>query len=320
MIGVLAALVGAGIVLPHALGLKRVAPITAAVLWGCSLALRALTGVFAALYIVFFLPATEVFGALTHWCLHAVVPLVAAHLGFSGHSLGDAALVLPGILLGASLASAAFGVVRAARAVRGWLVRGAVGVGPDDTVVVRGRGVLVAAAGLARPRLVVSAGALTQLDDEELAAGLDHERGHIVRRHRYVLVAAELCRALGRLIPGTARAIDELAFHLERDADRWALRRRHDRLALASAICKAATTRTASSPALAALGGGGVTERLDQLTGAVAPVRRGRAALLNALAGGLAGLTLVVALAMPSTVQAGVHSLRQVERVHHCPS
>src|SRR6266508_762022 len=131
MIVVLAALVAAGIVLPHALRLERVAPIT------------------------------ELFGALTHWCLHAVVPLVAAHLGFSGHSLGDAALVLPGILLAASLASAAFGVARAARTVRGWLARGAVGVGPDDTVVVRGPGVLVAAAGLARPRLVVSAGALT---------------------------------------------------------------------------------------------------------------------------------------------------------------
>jgi len=61
--------------------------------------------------------------------------------------------------------------------------------------------VLVAAAGLRKPRVVVSAGALLNLDDEELAASLDHEHGHIVRRHRYVLVAAELCRALARLFP-----------------------------------------------------------------------------------------------------------------------
>jgi hypothetical protein len=316
----LAALIAAGIVLPHVLGLRRASPLTGAVLWGCSLVLRALAGLFAGLYVVFFLPATELFGALTHWCLHAVVPLVAAHLGFSGHSLGDAAMVLPGVLLAVSVASAAFGVARAARTMRRLLARGAVAYGPGDTVVVGGPGVLVAAAGLARPRLVVSAGALTQLDEDELAAGLDHERGHIVRRHRYVLVAAELCRALGRIVPGSRRAIDELSFHLERDADRWALRRRNDRLALASAICKAATTRAVVSPAFAALGGGGVTERLDQLTGAVAPVRRGRARLLNALAGAMVVLTLVVAVAVPSTVQAGVHSLQQVERVRHCPT
>jgi hypothetical protein len=320
MIVAVAALLAAGIVLPHVLRLERAAPIAGAVLWGCSLALRALAGFFAAIYVVFFLPGTELFRDLTHWCLHAVVPLLAAHLGVSGHNLGDAAIILPGVLLAASLASAAFGVARAARVVRGLLARGAVGLGPSNTIVVGGPGVLVAAAGLARPKLVISTGALTQLDDQELAAGLDHERGHIVRRHRYVLVAAELFRAVGRIVPGSRLAIDQLAFHLERDADRWALGHHHDRLALASAICKAATTRTALSPAFAALGGSGVTERLDQLTGAAAPVRRGRAVLLNALASGLTALTITVGLAVPGTVQAGVHSLQQVERVSHCPT
>jgi Peptidase family M48 len=318
MISILAALVAAGIVLPHVLRLERVPPIIAALLWGCSLALRALTGVFAALYVVFFLPATELFHALTHWCLHAMVPLIAAHLGFSGHSVGAAATVVPGVLLAAWLAWAAFGVARAARVVHRLVARSAVGPGPNDTLVVRGPGVLVAAAGLARPKLVVSAGALTQLDDDELAAGLDHERGHIARRHRYVLLAAELARSVGRLVPGSSRAIEGLTFHLERDADRWALRRRHDRLALASAICKAATTRPRMSPTFAALGGGGVTERVDQLTGAVPLVCRWRAVVLGALAAGLTALTLAVALAAPGTVQAGVHNLQQVERVPHC--
>jgi bla regulator protein blaR1 len=312
--------VAAGIVLPHIVRLERVAPITAATVWACSLVLRALAGLFAAIYLVFFLPATEAFGALTHWCLHAVVPLVAAHLGVSGHGLGDAAIVVPGVVLAASLASAAFGVARAARAVRRLVSRATVARGPADSLIIGGSGVLVAAAGLARPRLVVSAGALTQLDDEELAAGLDHERGHIARRHRYVLVAAELCRAIGRLVPGTARAVDQLAFHLERDADRWALSRRHDRLALASAICKAATTRTLVSPAWAALGGGGIPERLDQLTGAVRPVAGRRATAINALAGALVVLTLGVALTVPTSVQAGVHNLQQIERVRHCPT
>ncbi len=315
-----AALVAAGIVLPHLLRLQRAAPIAGAVLWGCSLALRALAGIFVALYIVFFLPATETFGALTHWCLHVVVPLVAAHVGFSGHRLGDAAIVLPGTLVAVSFTSVVFGLARATRAVRGLLAGGALGLGPSHTVVVGGSGVLVAAAGLARPQLVVSAGALAQLDDEELAAGLDHERGHIVRRHRYVLVVAELFGALGRIVPGSRRAYDELAFHLERDADRWALGRRHDRLALASAICKAATMRTARSPAFVALGGSGVTARLDELTDAVAPVRRRRAVPLNALAGVVAALTIGVAVAVPGTVRAGIHNLQQVERVSHCAS
>jgi hypothetical protein len=320
MIVAVAAGIAAGIVLPHVVRLERVAPVAAAAMWACSLALRALAGLFAAIYLVFFLPATEVFGALTHWCLHAVVPLLATHLGVSGHGLSDAAIVVPGVLLAASLASAAFGVARAARAVRRLVSRATLARGPAGSLVIGGSGVLVAAAGLTHPRLVVSAGALTQLDDEELAAGLDHERGHIARRHRYVLVAAELCRSVGRVVPGSARAVEQLAFHLERDADRWALKRRHDHLALASAICKAATTRAPLSPALAALGGGGIGERLDQITGAVRPVAGLRATVTNTLAGALVALTLGVAVTVPATVHAGVHSLQQVERVRHCPT
>jgi len=52
--------------------------------------------------------------------------------------------------------------------------------------------VLVAAAGLRKRRVVVSADALLNLDHEELAAALDDEYGHIVRRHRKVLVAASV--------------------------------------------------------------------------------------------------------------------------------
>jgi hypothetical protein len=319
MIVVVAALLSAGIVLPHVLRLERVAPLTAASIWGCSLVLRALAALFAATYVVLFLPATELFAALTHWCLHAVVPLLATHVGVSGHGLGRVAIVVPGALLAASLASAAFGVAGAARAVQGLLSRSAVARGPSDSLIIGGPGVLVAAAGLTRPRVIVSAGALTLLDDEELAAGLEHERGHIARRHRYILVGAELCRAVAWLIPGSRRAVDQLAFHLERDADRWALRRRHDRLALASAICKA-TTRTAASPAFAPLGGSGVAERLDQLTGVAEPVVGRRAVAVNVLAAALVALTLGLALTVPATVRAGVHSLQQVERIQHCPT
>jgi hypothetical protein len=111
---------------------------------------------------------------------------------------------------------------------------------------------------------VVSAGALTSLDDGELYAGLDHERGHIDRRHRWVLVAAAVLRGLARPLPGTRAAAEELAFHLERDADRFALRRDNEPLDLATAICKAAGGANLGVTAMA-LNGGGAARRVRQL-------------------------------------------------------
>lgn len=137
----------------------------------------------------------------------------------------------------------AVGVVRAARTVHRLLKRHALRPGPRESVIVGGAEVLLAAAGMRRPRVLVSAGALIALDDAELSAGPDHERGHIARRHRYLLVLAQLLYALGRLVPGSRQALRELSFHLERDADRWSLARRNDRQALARVITKAATSR-----------------------------------------------------------------------------
>jgi hypothetical protein len=74
MTAALAAIVVAGIVLPHVLRLQRAAPVTATVLWLSSLALRALAGLLAIVLLLFVLPRTEVFESLTHWCLHAVLP------------------------------------------------------------------------------------------------------------------------------------------------------------------------------------------------------------------------------------------------------
>ena len=99
MIVALAALVAAGIVLPHLLRLHRVAPITASVLWLTSLSLRALTGLLAVTFLLFVLPRTEVFASLTHWCLHAVLPGFAAELNVEGHGIGDLTLFVPGVAL-----------------------------------------------------------------------------------------------------------------------------------------------------------------------------------------------------------------------------
>ena len=314
----LASVVLATIALPHLLPLRRADPAAAVALWTASLTLRALLGVFAVIWLVLYLPATALFRALTHWCWHAVVPLLATHLGFSGHRVVDAAIVLPALVLAASLISVGVGVWRVARSVQRVLASSALGRGPRDSLIVGGAGVLVAAAGLSRPRVVISAGALAQLDDEELAAALDHERGHIARRHRFLLVHAELCRALGRFVPGTRRAVKELGYHLERDADRWALRG-HDRFALASAILKAARCQhTNPSPALASLAGGNdVEERLGELV-ADHQGSRLQQRLLHGLAAFAVTLTLGIAASVPPTLAAGLQ-LAPVAPAHSCP-
>ena len=308
-----------GIAAPHALPLSSASPTVAATIWLSALCLRALTVLYVALYLVLFLPNTQLFAAVTHWCWHTVLPLITTHLGLDGHSIGDAAVVVPAFVLAFSLISVSVGVVRAARSVRALLAGSAVGSGPGDSLIVGGADVLLAAAGITRPRVFVSAGALTALDDEELAAGLDHERAHIARRHRFVLVFAELCRSLARFLPGTRTTLGELHFHLERDADQWALARRHDPYALASAICKAGASRATADPGLVLLSGDGeATRRVDELVelGASKPSR----ALRRGLAGATAVMAcFVVALAgsVPATV-AAASTQPKLEQPRHC--
>jgi hypothetical protein len=314
----IALLMTVGIVVPHVLRLERSAPATAAALWAVSLALRALMAGLVVLYLAFFLPATPAFAALTHWCWHTVLPLLTTHLGLDGHQVGDAATLVPGLLVMASLASVAFGVFRGARAIRRLLAREGLGRGPSDSVIVAGPDVILAAAGLTRPQVVVSTGALLELDDDELAAGLEHERGHIARRHRFLLVFAELCRGVGRFIPGCRRAMSELTFHLERDADHWALRRTHDPLALASAICKAAGLTRTNAAALTPLSGGGAKERLGELIDDGPLSRSGlSSALLNSLAVVMVCATILLAALVPSTALAGAQQLSGGQ-IRHC--
>ena len=321
MIAALVAIAVIGVAFPHVVRLVRTAPATAVALWTVSLALRALLVIFAVLYLAFFLPGTAVFASLTHWCWHTVLPLLTAHLGLDGHRVGDAATIIPGLLVMVSLLSVSFGVIRAARAVRRLLTRDALGPGPADSVIVGGPEVMLAAAGLTKPRVVVTAGALLELDDEELAAGLDHERGHIARRHRWVLVFAELCRGIGRVVPGCRRAMHELEFHLERDADAWALNRRHDRFALASAICKAAGAGVLGTAAATPLTGSGATERLGQLMAErPSPTSRVRAMVLNTIAITMVCATVLMATFIPSTALAGAQQLGSGQQVRHCES
>jgi hypothetical protein len=320
MIPALAAISAAGIVLPHLLRLQRVAPVTAIVLWLSSLALRALAGLLAVIGLLFFLPRTGLFVTVTHWCARAAVPGSEAQMAVEGHGIGALALYVPGIALAASLLSSCVVTARHARAARHLVAENAVGPGPRDSVIVGGSDVLFAVAGLIRPRIVVSAGALTSLDDDELAAGLNHEQGHIARRHRFVMVLALGLRALGRAVPGSGRGVREVAFHLERDADLWALRRTNDRLALASVICKAAIEEPARRSALVGLGDTGVRERLGQLLDNTdcGSTRRAGAAL-RALATAMVTCTLLLAAVVPAAaVSGGDGDAHRGHHRHHC--
>ncbi len=316
MIALLAFLVIAAVLLPHAVPLRRAAPATAATLWSVALGLRALTSIFVALYLVLFLPATALFDTMTHWCWH-IIPTATVHLDVAGHNVGHAVAVFPIFVLAASAISLTFGLVRAARSIRRLITRDAVGRGPAHSVIIGGPDVFVAAAGFSHPKLVVSAGALMQLDDEELAAGIDHEHGHIRRLHRFVVLYAEACRALGRFIPGTKHAVAELRFHLERDADAWAIARQHDRYALASAICKA--TISQYNPAMASLGGGhDVRDRVDELLSGHRGLGALRRTTLNVSAA--LGVVLLIGLAasVPSVVAAGQDQAAGAPIPHSC--
>lgn len=305
---------------PHRMALDSAPPRVAASIWSLALCLRVLAVLYAAVFVVLMVTSTGAFQMVTHWCWHTAVPLMTRHVGLSGHSLGDAALMLPLIGVSVSVVSVTVGLVRAARAVSCWIGQTSIGPGPQQSVIVGEHDVVVATAGMRQPRVIVSAGALTAFDDEELAASLAHEHGHIVRRHRFVLIFAEMCRAIARFLPGTRAAMRELNFHLERDADRFAVDRQHDPSALASAICKAAVCRPADGIALMALGGdGGVTRRVRELLG----VSEARASAPGRHLTGLVCLMAVVCatlvVALPSAAEAGISQAAAAQAVRHCP-
>lgn len=316
MTTLVAVVLATAIAAPHVLDLRASPPAPAAAVWFASLALRSLVVLAAAGFALIYLPQTELFSALAHWCLHAVVPILTAHLGFDGHRVADAVIVLPAGLLALSLSSGMLAIVRAARMVKRSVTTASLGTGPEDSILIGGPEVLLASAGLPRPRVIVSAGALLALDDDELAAGLAHERGHIARRHHHVLCVAEMIHAVGRFVPGSRRALAELRFQLERDADHWAINERHDPLALASAICKAANAPI-QGRAVAALAGGRVSYRVDELLARQRQRQRPRLAA-RCLATGMTVLAIGLAVALPLALAAGVPATDQRADVEHC--
>ncbi|WTW98502.1 M56 family metallopeptidase [Streptomycetaceae bacterium NBC_01309] len=285
------------------ISLDRLRPMTAAAVWAAGLALRATAAVAAVLLAVICLPHTRV---VRDW-LHGL-PLRA------GSDLGIVLLVCGGLA-----AAAGYAVLRRFRAADREVlsrVRLLDIEGPGGAAVVSDPQVLLAAVGVRRPRIVVSAGALAALDDDELDAALAHEHGHIRRGHRWIAAAAEVCTILARWLPGTRRAADELAFHLERDADWWAVRRLHEPAVLAAAVCKAALDAAdpggaAGAHALTGGRGGQVARRLHLLLDGVPTGSRPGNAVVRLGAVGLAALA-ACAFAVTAT-HAGADLLRCLE-------
>lgn len=312
----IAVAVVAGVALPHGLPLRRAAPALAAAVWLSALFLRAAVAIGGAVFLFAYLPETGLFQALARWCLHEVIPLLATHLGLSGHPLAHAAVVLPALALAASLMWLLLGLTRAWMGLRREL-RAAMGSGPNGSTVISDDEVVVALTALGRPRIVLSHAALGAMDDEELRASVAHERGHLRRRHRPVLLLASLLSALARLLPLTRAAERELAFHLERDADEFAVRETRDPLALASAICKAAQSRTPAWTGLA--GKGPITSRLEILVDGGPRRSASVERVAAALAAVLALMTLAIVVALAAWIGESPAAVAQVVSAAPCP-
>lgn len=296
------------LVAPHLVPRTYVEPLAGITMWWSALALRVAVTFGGVLVVLMYFPASGLFDLLTRWCLHAVLPFLTTHVGLSGHRLGDAAALVPALFVVISAGSALVGGWQAARSVHRWMRRNVLGPGPHGSLLVGDQEMIVAVAGMREPRVVISSGALAALDEAELNAGLQHEWGHVRRRHRLVTVSAALLLSASRILPGGGSAFRNLQFHLERDADRYAVRTTGDPLALASAICKVAAARATpiGDHALSRLDGSSTSDRLSLLlSGGLFRGRRIPSVIASALAVLTAVLTIALIVALPTVARAG---------------
>ncbi len=309
---------GIALWVPNVLRLSQAPPSIAAALWLSSLLLRALFVTLAAVSLLALIPGSAPFYALSNWCWNAMIPFFGSHLGVSGARLVQAAVIFPLVMLVSWAAMRIVQIIKSHREVRRSLEASSLGKGPSGSMIVGGSDVMLAAVGLVRPEVVLSAGALTWLDDEELEAGIAHEQGHIARRHRWWIAVAEVCGSVARLLPGTGYALRQFKFHVERDADHWAVERTLNPLALASAICK-----STSNPrgAIFALSGTGAVDRVDQLLAAKpgsrmsVPTQKFAASLATLLV----IVSIVFVLSVSSATTSGVKHLEAHAPSIHCP-
>lgn len=309
-VAALGALTAFAAALPHFISPARARAQLSAAMWTLALLLRALVAFSLALLALAYVPHTAVFEDIAAHCWDAVVPLVTLQFELSGHQLADIAAILPILALLLSALAAVASVGRARWRLHRRLADRTVARGPLGSRIVDEEAVLIAVASIGRAEIVVSRGALEQLDRDELHASLCHERAHVERGHRPLLLIARVLRAIAGALPGTRSAERQLALSLERDADEHAVRATGDRLALASAICKAAGVRTWGA-ALPLSGDDAVLARLDAL---LEPARPKRPALVVTLVSGQGAVVAAVALLLagwlvgsPAGDQAATH-------------
>lgn len=312
---VLAVVTISALVAAQRLDLDRARPGTAVAVCMAALALRATLSIVVVVGMLVVVPSTTIFDTVTHWCWHTVLPLVRQHLPLNGHVLGDLSLVAPAAIIATSVVWVAIGIWRGARAMRGLMRRYGMGRGPGGALIITDSSVMLAAVGVRQPQILVTSGALVAMDDEELFAGIAHERGHIEHRHGLLIPIAHGLAALGRLVPGAARAREELEFHSERQADEFALRG-HAPLSLASAICKAAAgSRKLPAPAFA-LGGGRLERRVDTVISRRVSIGHERAASLLACC--LIALTVTIGASGTAAASADVRDPNPRPMLEHC--
>jgi Zn-dependent protease with chaperone function len=139
------------------------------------------------------------------------------------------------------------------------------------------------------PRIVLSEGTLRLLGPEEIAAVIEHERGHVHERHGLVMLPMLGLRNLFRWVPYAGLAPREMATLLEMSADDYSARR-CDRLTLAGALVDMAASGCAPRCALSAAGSD-VPRRVSRLLSSSRNSKR------TALASGLlAGAVLFLPL------------------------
>ena len=95
-----------------------------------------------------------------------------------------------------------------------------------------------------RPRVVLSAGALHLLDDQQVAAVLAHEHAHTRARHDLVVLPFRALYSSLPWVPWVGRAHQAVTMLVEMLADDCACRR-HQRRVLASALVQVATATSA---------------------------------------------------------------------------
>jgi Zn-dependent protease with chaperone function len=117
------------------------------------------------------------------------------------------------------------------------------------------------------PTIVVTTGALTVLDPEQLTAVLAHERAHLAGRHHLLLAVTRSLAAVAPVVPIFARGTGEVARLAEMRADDVAVRRGGRRILLTALLAMSAGLPAAPVPAtwLPATGGV-VAARVRRLT------------------------------------------------------